>query len=209
MRVHPDFRRQKIGTKLDSAARQLARENGCRVARLVTSMKNIPAQATLDTEGYSRVAQFNEWETEPAPEDFSMLRVASDNDVHEILGRWRESEIYQASRAVVANRRWHWKEIDDARLRKHIAANEVRVAPGGFAIVCPLEEKDWNGLTIYALAGDKESMVAIARAVRGEAHYRGYSHVEASVAECAPLNASLQRAGYRTDGGLFLYEQGL
>ena len=209
MRVHPDYRRQKIGTQLDSAARQAAREHGLRLARLVTSMKNIPAQKTLATEGYHRVAQFNEWETEPAPEDFSFLRRATENDIPEILALWGDSEIRQASQGVIPDRHWHWREIDAAYLREQIAADQVRVCSGGFVIVAALEERDWNGLTIYALVADDETASRIARAVRGEATYRGYAHVEATIADCALLNTAFQHADYRTDGGLFLYEQAL
>ncbi len=44
MRIHPDFRRQGIGTKIDTTARALVRERGCQIVRLATSIQNIPAQ---------------------------------------------------------------------------------------------------------------------------------------------------------------------
>lgn len=206
MRVHPDYRRRGIGTELDRVGRQVARENGCRIVRLVTSMKNIAAQKTLDTESYRRVAQFNEWETEPLSED-SNARVANENDLPKILSLWNESKVRQASRTVIPNPYWHWKEIDEARLRRKIAANQVRVANDGFAIVTASDDGDSNGLTIHVLAGDDQALLKLARAVRAEAAYRGYAHVEATIADYAPLNAVLERAGYRTDGGLYLYEQ--
>ncbi|MBI5035465.1 MAG: GNAT family N-acetyltransferase [Chloroflexi bacterium] len=209
MRVHPDYRLRGIGTELDRIGRQVARENGCRLARLVTSMKNIPAQKSLVTQGYHRTAQFNEWETEPAREDFSNARVATENDIPQILSIWNESNVREASRTVIPNRYWRWKEIDEARMRRKIAANEVRVADNGFAIITASDEGDWNGLIIYALAGNEQAMFDIAHAVGGEAAYRGYAHVEATLADYAPLNDALQRAGYRTDGGIFLYEQDL
>ena len=209
MRVHPDYRRRGIGTELDRIGRQVARENGCRAAHLVTSMKNIPAQRSLDMEGYHRTAQFNDWEAESKSEVFSSVRVATERDLAAIQLIWDKSEIRRASRAVIPNQHWHWKELDPARLRKKIAAGEVRLANQGFAIVTPSDQDDWNGLIIYALAGNELAMFELALGVRGEAAYRGYAHVEANLADYAPLNAVLQHAGYRIDGGQYLFEQEL
>jgi GNAT superfamily N-acetyltransferase len=209
MRVHPDFRRRGISTRLDTAARQAAREHNYRVARLVTSIKNIAAQKTLDTARYRRVAKFNEWEAEPLQEGFSALRVASNIDMQKIIALWRASEMSQASHTVVPDRHWHWTPLDETRLREQIAANETRFASNGIALVTAFDERDWNGLNIQTLAGDPETMFAIARAVRSEAAYRGYAHIEAILADYAPLNVALERAGYHSDGGMFIYEQEL
>ena len=209
MRVHPDFRRQGVSTELDRVGRQVAREHGCRMARLVTSMKNIPAQKSLAPEGYQRTAQFNEWETEPLSENFPSVRIANETDISKILSIWNESKIRKASGTVVPNSHWRWKEIDEARLRQKILAHEIRVIENGFAFVDAREDGDWNALTIYALAGSDPALFDLARGVRAEAGYRGYAHVEATLVDYAPLNAVLERAGYRTDGGLYLYEQEL
>ncbi|MDE3087842.1 MAG: hypothetical protein KGJ80_00460, partial [Chloroflexota bacterium] len=69
------------------------------------------------------------------------------------------------------------------------------------------DEKDWSGINIQALVGDEETMRHLALAARGEAKYRGYPHVEAMLVDHAPLNAALTRAGYRREGGMFIYEQ--
>jgi hypothetical protein len=209
MRVHPDFRRRGIGTATDIEARQMAREHGCRVARLATSTKNIAAQKTLDTEGYHRAALFNEWETEPAQEGFPALRVGTETDLANSLTQWRASEMCQASHTILPDRHWHWTTLDETRLRAHLTANEMRIILNGFALVAPLDEPDWNGLTIQALAGDDDAMFILARAVRGEAAYRGYANVQATLANYPPLNAALERAGYHSDGGLYIYEQNL
>lgn len=207
MRVHPDHRRRGIGTRMDAAARQAARAHGCRAAQLVTGMKNIAAQKTLDTEGYQRVAQFNEWQAEPLSEKFSARRVGTHNDAPTLLAQWNQSEMRQASHHVLPDLHWHWSALDAARWRAHLTANQVRVAADGFAIVAASDEPAWNGLHLLALAGQAETLFALARDARCEAAYRGYAHVEANLANAAPLNAALARAGYHSDGGTFLYEQ--
>ncbi len=208
MRVHPDFRRQGVGTAIDAAARSLARARGCRVERLATSIKNIAAQKILATEGYTRIAQFNEWETKPARRTLAATRVATLGDAPALLETWRASAV-GAARALLPDRHWHWHALTRPRLIDQTNAGEVRMANGGLGFLLAFDEKDWSGLSLQALAGDEESMVALALAARGEARYRGYPRVEALLVDHAPLNAALERAGYRRTGGMYIYEQSL
>lgn len=209
MRVNPAFRRQGVAHALDDTARAFARERGCRLARLVTSTKNIAAQTLLEDIGYQRAVRFNEWDAEPLPGDFSQMRIATENNVDEILAHWQSSEIVRVSHGVAPNRYWRWVPMNAARLHKQITLGEVRVIPNGFALLPAFDEGDWNGVSIHALVGDNDAMFAMARTIRAEAAYRGYAHVEGILADYAPLNAALERAGYATSGGMFLYEQEL
>ncbi|MBM3128882.1 MAG: GNAT family N-acetyltransferase [Chloroflexi bacterium] len=206
MRVHPDFRRQGSARAVEAAGRAWAREHGCRVACLATSIKNVAAQGMLDAIGYHRAAQFNDWEIEPAPGDFSRARIATENDLRNVDARWRASESCAASHAIVPDRQWHWTPLDDARWREHLRAGEVRVAPNGLALLLASEEHAWIGMSLLALAGDEDAMGALAHAARGEAAYRGYPRLEGQVADCPAANRALERAGFTRGGGMFIYE---
>ncbi|HEX7594280.1 MAG TPA: GNAT family N-acetyltransferase, partial [Anaerolineae bacterium] len=179
MRVHPDFRRQGVGTALDVAARARARERGCRLVRLATSIQNIAAQKTLATEGYACIVRFNEWEAKPVRRRFDGARVAAHADAERILEAWRASPLMESSRDLLPDRDWHWHALSRARLSAQIDAGELRAADGGFAILLAFEEKDWSGLSLHALAGDDETAYALALAARGEAKYRGFPRLEA------------------------------
>lgn len=209
MRVHPDFRRQGIGSTIDTAGRALARERGCRVARLATSIKNIAAQKSLATEGYTRVAQFNEWECKPALRKSLATRVATRGHAGLILEVWRASAANETRPALLPDRHWHWHELTTARLLDCIDASQVRIADGGFAFLLAFDENDWRGMSLHALVGDEETAFALALAARSEAKYRGYPRLEAILIDHAPLNAALERAGYRRQSGMFIYEQAL
>jgi len=209
MRVHPDLRRQGIARVVEAVGRVFARARGCRVARLATSIKNVAAQGMLDAVGYRRAAQFNEWEIEPAPGDFSLARVATEDDLAHALALWRDSAMCAASHSIVPNRRWRWTPLDETRLREHIRASELRFAPRGFALLLAFEERDWSGLTLHTLVGDEETMYALALAARGEAAYRGYPHLEVQVADHPAANRALERAGFQRGGGMLIYEQEL
>lgn len=206
LRVHPDFRRRGVGRAIDTVARAFARERGCHLARLSTSIRNVAAHQLLAAQGYVRLAQFGEWNAKPARRRFADARIATRTDACAILARWRESSMRPA---LLANRHWQWVALTEVNVHEQADAGEIRVMPCGFSILRAFDEDDWSGLILHALVGDAETMRALALAARGEAKYRGYPHVEAMLIECPPLNATLESAGYRRDGGMFIYEQGL
>ena len=160
----------------------------------------------LDALGYRRAAQFNEWETESARDDFAFARVATENDATHALALWRDSQTRVASHSVVPDRHWRWTSLDETRVREHVHAGELRIVPRGFSLLLAYEEHDWSGLTLPALVGDEETLRALALAARGEAAYRGYPHLEAQIADHPATNRALERAGFTRGGGMFIYE---
>ncbi len=206
MRVHPDFRRQGIARLTEAEGRAWARARGCRVARLATSIKNLAAQALLHRSGYQRIAQFNEWESDSTPGDFSFARIATENDWQQLDAQWRASAMYQASRALLPDWHWRWTPLDETRWRAHLRAGEVRHSANAFAIIIAYDEQDWSTLSLFALAGDEDAMSALARATRYEAAYRGYPRLEAQIADHPDANRALERAGFTRGDGMFVYE---
>lgn len=206
MRVHPDFRRQGIARATEAAGRAWARARGCRVARLATSVKNLAAQTMLSLSGYQRIAQFNEWKCDAISGDCAHARIATENDWQKLDAQWRTSPMYEASRALLPDRHWHWTPLVQTRWREHLHSNEVRYVADAFSIVIAFDEQDESTLSLFALVGDEEAMCTLARAARYEAAYRGYPHLEAHIAEHPTANRALERAGFIKSGGMFIYE---
>ncbi|MBI4791044.1 MAG: GNAT family N-acetyltransferase [Chloroflexi bacterium] len=207
MRVHPDFRRQGLGTAVDAGGLEYARTRGCRIARLATSSKNIPAQRTLRTQGYTQVAQFNSWTAPSAHGDALESRVATVDDLAEILARWNQSEIRNPSHALLPDPYWRWTDLTESRLREQIAANQVRIVPGGFAL-CPTFDRE-KEFYVHALAGDSETVRQLALDARVEAGYRGFEQLEAMIADDLRVNLPLSNTGYVLEGAMLVYEQTL
>ncbi|CAG0946838.1 hypothetical protein ANRL1_03336 [Anaerolineae bacterium] len=205
MRVHPDFRRHGVSTAMDTAAHDFARTRGCRVARLVTSIKNIAAQKTIATQGYHCVAQFNEWLGEPT--DSNRARIAVPDDADHILEMWGQFPVRAAGKVLLPNRDWRWTYLTRPRAQSQIAAGEVRVADHGWMFLLSFDGGDSSSLTIHALVGNQETACALALAARAEAAYRGYPRVEATIAEDVMLNDALTDAGFQREGGMLIYEQ--
>jgi GNAT superfamily N-acetyltransferase len=205
MRVHPDFRRHGISTALDRAAHNFACTRACRIVRLATSEKNLAAQKTIAAQGYAIVARFGEWNAPAAPGDCA--RVATFDDAEKILDQWRAFPARAAGNVLLPNRDWRWTYLTRTRVRAQIESAEVRTLDNGWMFLLAYDEGDWHSLVLHALVGDTDAICALAHAARAEAAYRGYATVEANVADDAPINHALARAGFTRGSGMLIAEQ--
>ncbi len=209
MRVHPEFRRLGVGKAVDAVARAWARESGARAVQLATSINNIPAQKTLDVEGYVRVAAFKEWASPAQAAAIPIPRMGTVADIPAILEWWRQSPLRTAGHLLLPDPHWHWTELTEARLREHIRDGQVRVAGNGFSLISTWDGDEDMGMRVHALVGDPETIRRLALAARTEAARRGYPQVEGIRADEAALGVIMQNAGYTTDGAMLVYEQSL
>lgn len=125
------------------------------------------------------------------------------------MEKWKDSKQGLTGRGLTPNRDWQWTELTHVTIRRSLDSGEVRVAPRGFAILREIKQGDWNIFSLHALVGDEKMMCTLASAVRTEASYRGFLQVDARVADDETLSAALERAGYRREVGIWIYEQAL
>jgi hypothetical protein len=88
-----------------------------------------------------------------------------------------------------------------------LASAQVRATPHGWMLVRHENSADEQTLILDALVGDPSGFSALASAARAEAAYRGFSGVQAILADTPALNAALAQAGYICDGGMLICEQ--
>jgi GNAT superfamily N-acetyltransferase len=200
MRVHPDHRRLGVSSAMDAAGRAYARERGRKLVRLATSQDNIAAQKMLEREGYICTERYGGWRAQPTRG--KMARIATENDLPIISACWRNVPC-----AIVANPEWRWEKLNDAALAELQRQNFLRAAEDGFAILRkPIDE---NALILHALAGSENAMRALAHSARTEANYRGFEFAQAMILDEPRINNALERAGFKRDGGMLIYEQAL
>lgn len=207
MRVHPGFRRHGIGTAIDLEGREYARAHGCRVARLATSMKNIPAQRSLGPQGYHHLASYNEW-IAPALDDYApVVRIAYPRDFDEVLAIWRTSRLHDKGSGLLPDPRWRWTEFTPSRCEMQIESGQVRLLASGMAIL--VAHEDESEIHLHALVGDGQLAQEIGLEARREAAFRGYVTVEALLEQDPVLDQAIGESGFRREGGMLIYEQTL
>ncbi len=209
MRVHPDYRHLGIGSRLDRTARAYGRVRGSLIARLATSMDNVPAQHVLEREGYVRVAQFDFWNASPAEQETSHWQMATQQDLALVLESWAHSAGRHSGHGVLPTPHWTWAEVTENRMRDEIDRGQVRVDGAGFAIVSAEDGGESSALNVYALVGKDNALAGLARDCRAEAHYRGFARVKALIAHDCPSSDVLEHAGFARQGAMLIYEQAL
>ncbi len=207
MRVHPDYRRHGIASAIDTAGRDFARERGCKVARLATSIKNIAAQNVLEPLGYRLLTRTDGWEAPSLDAGDPLPPIATIEDVPRILTMWDQSPLRLASAQVLPDPHWRWTELTPERVRMQVAENAIRIIPSGFSMVRILGDPDGSGEDhVDAIVGDSDSIRTLALGARAEAGSRGFARFEAMVAHDDHLAAILSNAGYIREGAMLIYE---
>src|SRR5690606_12412689 len=146
-RVHPDHRREGIGSALNRAGTTWARERGSRVARLATEVRNTSARAQVETLGYRNTSNWVATRLEARSADLDderLLRPANPADIDPAWLSWAVSDLAAACRELISHG-WRWRTARIADLGD--AASEYRFlqCPFGWVIV---EQPETNLLRI-------------------------------------------------------------
>jgi ribosomal protein S18 acetylase RimI-like enzyme len=138
VRVHPDYRRSKVATRLLAKMIEYGRKKGARQVSAIVYMTNLASQRMLEKNGFqikSRWAYYSA--AGKAPRKKSSARLATIDDLAGIWQYLQSSEVYSLS-AKRYVKSWHWYTLDRKALRKFVMEKGVVVAGepiGGVALV--------------------------------------------------------------------------
>lgn len=111
-RVHPDHRRQGLGTALNHAGVEWAAERGCQVIRLATETTNEPAVRQVKALGYRSIGRWFYAEVsvdgQQHSEEQFRLRPATSTDAEASWMAWAPSDLARDAREMIA-RGWRWR----------------------------------------------------------------------------------------------------
>lgn len=152
-RVHPDHRRKGIGSELNHAGVEWARERGGRVMRLATEADNDVARSQVVGLGYHLVARwvYSSFEIDPlhrAPDQYR-LRPAPGSDAEAAWLFWVASELAREGRELIANR-WQWRT---ARPGDVTSGGELLQSPAGWVSLMQ-PDADWMTTRWFATTPD-------------------------------------------------------
>lgn len=137
-RVHPDAQRRGLGSMLNRASVDWAREQGGRVVRLATEDTNIAAQAQVEKLGYRKTSTWVfaviKGRTADQPVKLERLSIAGRSDVDPAWMYWSTGELCEAGRGLKTTA-WTWRRATVEDLE--VAAREQRLFshPAGWAVV--------------------------------------------------------------------------
>lgn len=143
-RVHPEHRRTGLGTALNNAGVQWAREHGARVVRLSTEASNMAARNQVRSLGYREVSRwlYAEFEVSPTHRvaERYRMRAAPGSDADAAWLFWAASDLARASRELVAIG-WQWRTARPADIAQSVVGELIQSSAGWLCVEQPASDR--------------------------------------------------------------------
>jgi len=198
MRVDPDYRQRGIGRKFLEYSLDYARENGARVARLSTSVRNTAVHRMAADAGMERIGVYVFWVTTSLPEG-PQLTVLSAHDQAAVEAFLRASPVLDACRGV-CEADWAWQDLSEERLPGLLESGRIvaLVAAEGHlaALAVVSHDADDQALGAGFADGEPSAVRELAMAIRVHAARLGAVQARAWLPEVAWLREAFASAGY-------------
>jgi N-acetylglutamate synthase-like GNAT family acetyltransferase len=128
VRVHPDYRRSKVATRLIEKMIEYGRKKGASKVSAIVDVTNVASQRMVEKNGFEIVSRWAYYGTDKKPpRKKSTARLATEGDLAEIWRYRQGSDIYNLS-AKRYVKSWHWYSLDRNTLRSFIREKGVIVA---------------------------------------------------------------------------------
>jgi len=127
IRVHPNYRRSKIATKLIEKMMQYGSKNGVRQACAIVAAGNVASQQMMLKNGFEVISRWVYYSTDSIMQkEKSEARLATIEESGSIWQYLKHSEIYHLS-AKMYVKSWHWYRLDRKVLQNFIKEGRVIV----------------------------------------------------------------------------------
>ncbi len=193
-RVHPDHKRSGMGTAMNHAGVEWARQHGARVVRLATEEHNVAARRQVESLGYRATsswvhANLDLGRNPPAPSSGAELRKAPSSDVDAAWMFWSTSDLAHEGRGLIAWG-WQWRKATPDDLRQAAVDGNLYQSPSGW-LIADKPDDDWIRTLWLATSPDQapsllESLVAMAVA-------QGVAEVTVKAPNIAWISEALHR----------------
>lgn len=192
-RVHPDHRRSGLGSLLNDAGVDWARERGGRVIRLSTEASNVAARNQVTRLGYREVSRwlhavFEVDATHRSSERFRM-RPAPGGDAEAAWLFWVGSDLARESRELIAHG-WQWRTARPGDV-SHDRGTLVQSAAGWALVDQP--EDDW--LRTNWIATTPEDMLGLIDGLLDLAAERRAAELEIKLPDLPWTSEAIVRSG--------------
>lgn len=216
MRVHPDFRREGIGSSVAVAMWDWARQAGARIVRLAVEDWNAAARDQVIKGGFRPLgdwiwAQRGVGDASPVPEGNGGMRVkgaealrpAHSAEAEPALLSWIGSELAHAAHGLFPTG-WTWRRLAVDHLVEAARNRSLWEGRPGWAIA-RLEEERFN---VSWIETNREDARAMVRALVERAADAGAERLRATMPDVDWLVQAFRRVGFES-GGITVFGLGL
>lgn len=215
-RVHPDFRRQGIGSIINNHGVDWAREHGAVVIRLATEDTNTAARRQVEKIGYRPVARFalarrrferpepgtNGGKRLPADE---RLDLAPSSEAEPAYLVWSSGDYPSASHGLYACEGWAFRQLQAADLVRSARRRQLWSSPSAWAVIEPDEDRLWLPLFLTT----PEDAGRGARALTDLAQERKAAMMTAMIPRIEWLEQALTAEHFEIQHPNYIYEKAL
>ena len=216
-RVDPEYRRQGLGTLLNTAGVEWLTERGAMVVRLTVEEDNDAAQKQVEKLGYRTVARFglasrnferhghgaNGGRRLPAPERFE---TAPSAEAEPAFLTWSAGDLNRAAHGLYGASFWAFRRLTLADLTSAARVRQFWASPSGWCVSEPIEEGElWIPLFLTT-ADDADRAV---RALVDLADETGATALRAMVPRVGWLEEAMAAEHVEIAHPTFLYEKAI
>lgn len=196
-RVHPDHKRAGLGTALNGAGVEWARDRGARVVRLAIETSNEPALRQVSKMGYrigsSWVVGFAGGGSTPALRG-TALQPSLAHDLDAAWMSWATSELAAAGRELLCEG-WMWRTARPEDLKVAATTSRMFQSQYGWVIF-----RDSDRLETTWLATTPGDMPGLLEGIRAMATSVGEEDLVVKVPAVDWASESLKRSGFEVSG---------
>jgi hypothetical protein len=192
-RVHPDFRRTGMGTAMNRAGVEWAREQGARVARLAIETDNVAAQRQVDGLGYRHTSSWVGAGLDPRQGSGTLERsTTAEADAAWLF--WSGSDMARAGQELIA-RGWQWRKARPGDVTAAIDRGELFHCGAGWALV---DQPNPGRLRVGWLATSREEAPTLLDGLLELAHTRAADELYLTAPKLEWVVETLAREGAET-----------
>jgi ribosomal protein S18 acetylase RimI-like enzyme len=220
-RVHPDHRRQGIGSIMNDFGVEWARERGARVIRLATEEENAPARNQVEKLGYRSVARFVL--ATRAVEARAAAGIGTDsNGGRRLTGTerldlapsaeadpaylvWSTGDLARVGHQMFAADGWAFRRLGPADLVAAAKARRLWTSPSAWVITEEEEGEMWVPLLVTTLEDADRAAIALLDL----AQEREATLLQVMIPRVDWLEEALQRRRFEMKHSNLIYEKAL
>ncbi|MGB9740767.1 MAG: GNAT family N-acetyltransferase [Candidatus Bathyarchaeales archaeon] len=215
-RTDPNYRRIGVATAITKKCLKYARQNGAKVARLVTESDNMAARVVLKKIGFKPITEFVEMTTDKIMiEKGTNSRFAEKTETEVLLRYIQKSRIYHKA-AGLYTVLFHWFSLEKEDLERFVTQQKAIVHSNskgeidGLTLIDDAPAREWheNAVQTCYLDGKRKAITDMMRFLETICATSGIKKIYAFTCNYRPILKALEELNFKLSGSTkIVYEK--